>query len=196
MADDPTLQVLLHESEQVTKSIDRNITATYTINGVVIPAAVAVFGLAFNKDAPDSLRPWVLMAALATVFTLSNLQINYLWVDNVTFVKYKYQQIYPRLYALAKLRKENLGQCLASAERPFYLVHLFLVAFLGPFLVLASCAACMYMQDSVPVDYRWALRLYLLSLFLLSGVSALTMGAAIQKTMRELRSSAAPAPPA
>jgi len=190
----PRLQLLLHESEQLTTSIDRNINATHTMVGIILPAAMGVFALAFNKDA--TFRPCVLAAALASIFALGVVQINYLWVDTLGFVTYKYSVVMPELYRLTGCPPStpNLSEFFSLKPRPGYTPLLLVTMALGLLIVFAACAACFYVEEhpapgATPTT-AWVLywaQVYVWALLMISGASSAATFRAIRATQKTLR---------
>ena len=103
--DSPKLKALLHESDVIHQSMQRIYNAMYTSFGVVVPAVISIFVfIAKEQSAVDASRVAV---AFIAVFALGSLWVQNLWMELFAFVKYRYVNLQPRIYAASGQTSEK-----------------------------------------------------------------------------------------
>ena len=107
MADDPELDVLLHESTQLHQSIERLSGRILGLFGVVLPGAVVLFGF-LARDSPEEASSPIASVALVGVVALVVVYAGSLWAELLTYIEYKYDVLYPALYSRAGRNAENM----------------------------------------------------------------------------------------
>ncbi len=112
MADDPELQVLLHESTQLHQSIERISGRILGLLGVALPGALALFGYLAGSKGSSAIASVAFagVVALVTAYACS------LWTELLTYIEYKYGVLYPALYSKAGREAQNMMHFLA--QRP------------------------------------------------------------------------------
>jgi len=99
------LKALLHESDVIHQSMQRIYNAMYTSFGVVVPAVISIFVfIAKEQQAVDASRVAV---AFIAVFALGSLWVQNLWMELFAFVKYRYLNLQPRIYAASGQTSEQ-----------------------------------------------------------------------------------------
>jgi len=95
----PTLNVLLHESDQVAERVSKIAGVVYTLYGVILPIISGAVLLAASND--EKRIPLELLAvALAGVVSLSIMYSSSLSIEVLHLVHYKSVELYPRIYSL------------------------------------------------------------------------------------------------
>jgi hypothetical protein len=109
-------QLLLHESAQMHDNIQRNLNEMYKLAGFAFPVLTGAFALAIEGKivkAPDPALLYALFSILASLLVVS---FNTIWMQLVTFTRYKYAEILTRLYALTAREGDNYGQYTARGS--------------------------------------------------------------------------------
>jgi hypothetical protein len=183
---------LLHESDQLHDNIQRNLNEMHKLLALGFPVLTGAFALAVAGkivDVADKRLIYVLFAILMSLLIIS---FNNIWMQLLTFTRYKYSQILPQLYAISGRTGDNYGQHIVRGGLLRAMVGAVIVqSILLPMGVVAACQVD-------PQSSNDLLYFALLSYFavFVAGVTTLISWRAAYDAMEMVRASSAQVPAA
>jgi hypothetical protein len=100
------LKVILNEAESVQKGIDRSYGAIYTSFGIIMPGLLGVLAFAAKDLKFDDKQMPIVALAFVIALSLGGLWAQSTWMELLRYVRYKYVELMPRLFAAGGMAEE------------------------------------------------------------------------------------------
>ena len=102
--------VLLQESQQLHDNIQRNLSGMQQLLGFALPILTGAFAFALEGKIATEPNVELLYALFSILLSVLLVSFNNLWMQLLTFTRYKYSEVLPKLYALTARQGDNHGQ--------------------------------------------------------------------------------------
>lgn len=103
-------ELLLHESGQLHDNLQRSMGDLNKLAGIMFPVVAGLFTLATGKDGTAGIRNADAGAIFSGISGLIVTAFNVAWMQFLNLAAYKYGEVLPRLYLMARRDGLNFGQ--------------------------------------------------------------------------------------
>jgi hypothetical protein len=142
-------ELLLHESKQLHDNIQRNLSDMQKLLGLAFPVLTGAFALAVEGKIGTDPDRGLLYALFSILASLLVVLFNNVWMQLLTFTRYKYAEVLPKLYVLTERGGDNYGQYTVRGG----LLRTMLGAVIVQALLLPTAAAATYyVQRHFPME--------------------------------------------